>query len=128
MVNFPGLPPNSTNKVMAIILPIIVALGIGIGAGAVETLQHLQQSPITARKQMAQQPFTLAQYNRLTIGMSRSEVELMLQPGTEESRSGGDAKFKWVNPDGSYIRVVFEHDKITNKEQSELPIHPVCPQ
>jgi hypothetical protein len=90
----------------------------------VHALQQIQQSP-----KCQQASFTIGQYDRLKIGMSREQVELILQPGIEESRSAdGEAKFKWENPDGSSIRVVFQKDKLKRKEQVGMSSSPTCHQ
>jgi hypothetical protein len=114
------LPPAPRNGLLALILPAIAALGMGIGTGVVHALQQSPPSPIV------QCPFTIDQYNRLKIGMSQTEVEFILQTGIEESRSDGEAKFKWANPDGSSIRAAFQKDKLKHKEQVGMSLYPAC--
>jgi hypothetical protein len=118
------LPPTPRNRLLALMLSAIAALGMGIGTGVIHTLQQ-SSSPIV--KCVQPQTYTLDQYNRLKIGMSQTEVEFILQTGIEESRSDSEAKFKWENPDGSSIHAVFQKDKLKHKSQAEMSLsHADC--
>jgi hypothetical protein len=120
----PSLPPVSRNGVLALMLSAIAALGAGIGAGAVHALQQPHQSLNRPKVQSVE--FTIGQYNRLKIGMSREQVELILQPGTEESRSDTESTFKWSNSENSYIKALFQGEKLKTKEQVGIPQYPSC--
>jgi hypothetical protein len=118
--NISSLLPDPKNGWLALILSVSAAFGIGVGTGVVQALQRSSPS------QIVQCPFTINQYNRLKIGMTQTEVEFVLQTGIEESRSDGEAKYKWENPDGSSIRAVFQKDKLKHKEQVGMSLSPAC--
>jgi hypothetical protein len=113
----PIFQPPKKNRLAMFLLSAIAALGFGIGSGAVKAIQQID----TAAKNVADKSaITLEQYNRLQIGMPLAQVELILQPGVEESRSATAATFKWQNADGSFIKLIFENNKLKNKAQSGL--------
>jgi hypothetical protein len=122
--NIPILPPTPRNGLLALILSVSAAFGIGVGTGVVQALQRSTPSLIV--KCVQPQTYTIGQYNRLKIGMTQTEVEYILQTGIEESRSDGEAKFKWENPDGSSIQAIFQKDRLKHKAQPGMSLSPAC--
>ncbi|MBD2488739.1 hypothetical protein H6G77_14495 [Aulosira sp. FACHB-615] len=59
--------------------------------------------------------FGYAEYERLEIGMSLTDVRSILGRGTEVSRSKTMATFVWESPDGYKITGIFEGDKLIKK-------------
>ena len=117
-------PSNANQKIITFILSAITALGLGIGSGAVYAIQSLRSE--NQQYLQSQQRITLTEYEYLEIGDSLKQVELILGPGIEESRSGSQIVLVWKNPDGSYIRADFDNEKLTSKQQSELLEHLAC--
>lgn len=114
------IAPASTPyvRLLSLIFSIGVTLGSGLGYGLSQALDTVcQQQPHT---QLQSRHFGQAEYVRLAPGMSPSEVESILDRGTEISRSATIATFVWQNPDGSQIKATFESGKLKSKEQSNL--------
>jgi hypothetical protein len=95
------------------------------GAGAVLLLSGgsiaVQFLPPTAgSSQMAtqQQNVSLADYERLKVGMSLTDAQATLGRAIEISRDETTATYKWVNGDGSEITAVFNDDRLVSKKQS----------
>ena len=67
---------------------------------------------------------TLANYNRLNVGMSRSEVEEYLGPGKQKiSNSLGEYTselYEWRGPHGATVIVAFSGGKLSGKSQDGL--------
>jgi hypothetical protein len=110
------------------VLTMIAVLGFSLGSGAVYGLNRLDRAvenipPIPPKMEsslITSPSFTLSDYNRIQIGMSLAQVELILRPGIEESRSNSTTIFVWENNDKSYIRLFFENGKLINKKQNGL--------
>ena len=109
---------SSTGKIRMFMLSSIAALGFGIGAGAVNALQFNQQPESGNR--YYQQEHTMDKYERLEMGDSLKETELLLGNGVEESRSDTQVNMIWKNEEGSYIKLVFQDDALISREQSGL--------
>jgi hypothetical protein len=105
-------------RLFALIFSIGVTLGSGLGYGlsqALDTVCQQQQQTQLESRHLGQ-----AEYVRLALGMSLSEVESILDRGTEISRSATTAIFIWKNSDGSQIKATFENGKLKSKEQNNL--------
>ncbi|MCG8361908.1 MAG: hypothetical protein MJA27_01085 [Pseudanabaenales cyanobacterium] len=120
-----GPDPFPKKRVIVLLLSIFTAFGFGLGSGIVRGLGQVPYQPRTVI-QPNPSPLTLADYERLKIGMSLATVELLINTGTEESRSDTKVTVIWKNADDSYIRVIFEEDALKSKEQHGLVKHASC--
>ena len=64
--------------------------------------------------------FTRAEYQRLQIGMSLTEVETILGRGIEIQQTKNRETFIWKNSNGSSITATIEEGKLIDKKQSEI--------
>ena len=99
-------------KVLIVVFSMGAALGTGIGYGFVRATCQVESK--------SKALVTLAEYERINPQMALTEVESILGRGTEIHSSESTAIFIWTNPDDSFIRVKFEQDKLTEKEQTGL--------
>lgn len=109
---------KSYGHLLAVIFSIGIALGSGFGYGFNQAISNIKQQELTNKNEFYH--FSRAEYERLKITMSLSEVEAILGRGTEVSRSTTMATFIWHNFDGSKITGTFENGKLKSKEQSGL--------
>lgn len=125
MSSIPNATSSARQKIFMFLLSAFTALGFGVGSGAVYMVTYIP----TDRKQtvqLSQQKVTLDHYQRLEIGDSLKDVELILGSGVEESRIGDQFTFVWENADGSYIKASFDADELVSKQQFDLLRYPVC--
>ena len=108
----PGGPPI---KPFALLASLVLALGVGIGRGLAEKSSFRDQ-PYDTRVTTV----TRVDYERLDIGMTQAEVESILDPGVEVSRSEGEVWLTWENPNGSRIEATFRDGVLIHKQQSAL--------
>jgi hypothetical protein len=67
-----------------------------------------------------QQLVSRADYERLELGMTLTDVQATLGRAIEVSQDETSATYKWVNSDGSQIMAVFRGDRLVSKEQIDL--------
>lgn len=101
--------------------------GIGLLTGAVlgaGGMGYFQVLPLQGQResvvQAIPQRISLADYERVKLDMSLTDVQSVLGPGTETSRSATKATFTWKNSNGSGITAIFEKDRLKSKEQTDL--------
>ncbi|MEL6555359.1 MAG: hypothetical protein AAFQ63_18145 [Cyanobacteria bacterium J06621_11] len=118
-------PPEKEPKAFAI--SIVAALGFGLSSGTIYSINQLFQvsrpnihTYTEAQVKRVSPSFTLLDYSRMKIGMNLAEVELILNPGIEESQSDSASTFVWKNTDGSYIRLFFKNGLLASKQQKDL--------
>jgi hypothetical protein len=112
----PPIPP--VRRLLMLVFSIGVIFGSGIGYGFNQAVSTANQRESTV--QVDRQNIGLAEYERIVLGMSLSEVQTILGRGTEINRSTTIATFVWTNSDGSGMTTVFEKGKLKSKEQSGL--------
>ena len=100
---------------VTLLASLVLILGVGIGRGLVEKFSFHDQPQDTRVTTV-----TRVDYERLDIGMTQFEVESVLNPGVEVSRSEGQVWLTWENPDGSQIEATFEDGVLIHKQQSGL--------
>ena len=103
------------DRIWAGLLSAGIALGTGLVYGISQSFTSLPPpapgcTPIV----------TQVSYEKLKIGMSQTDVEARIGPGTEISRSHNQVTLEWENCDGSGIEVLFEEDRLKNKKQDGL--------
>lgn len=110
-------PPNpfDLNKVLATLASASVAVGVGLGSGFFQSIDDLE-TQVSPNLDI----FTRADYERIEPGMTQVEVESILDPGVEISRSEELTRLIWSNPDGSKITADFENGTLVWKEQLNL--------
>ena len=115
-------PTPSNNKpihsLMKIALSVGVVIGSGIAYGFTQTAFYPEQHQQSSQSKV--HLFDRTEYELLKIDMPLVEVRSILGKGIEISRSVTTATYVWENADGSKITVIFEGDKLKNKEQSGL--------
>ena len=71
-------------------------------------------------------PVTLSDYNLLALGLNVEQVEAILSDGTGATQTQnttsatGGVVYRWTNPDGSYVTVVFVNGVVSSMSQSGL--------
>jgi len=108
-------PGGSPIKPLALLASLVLALGVGIGQGLADKASFRDQPQDTRVTTV-----TRVDYERLDIGMTQFEVESILDPGVEVSRSEGQVWLTWENPDGSEIEATFRDGVLIHKQQSGL--------
>ena len=105
-------------RLMSSVFSIGVALGAGISYG---TLKGNSQQVANVKCTSAE-PINVSRvdYERLELNMSQSEVESILDPGVETSRSENAVHMMWENCDSSRIVVKIENGVLKHKEQLGL--------
>jgi hypothetical protein len=75
---------------------------------------------------------TMSEYQKVTNGMSYSQVALIIgEPGEEASRSNIEVvpgvtesietvSYQWINPNGSHMNAIFQNDRLITKTQAGL--------
>lgn len=109
---------KNTGSKINLFISISVAVGLGgsfVGLGvAYEALSHRVCSLFESSR------VTLADYEKLQAGMSRTDIEATLSPGVEISKSPDTTRLEWENCDGSTLEIVLANGVLVNKQQSEL--------
>ncbi len=103
-----------------------------IGENAKQTFERVANNLSEKNAGWSSDPITLAQYNRLSPGMSYTEARGTIgSPGTEVAKSRIEgvpgvlesietAGYSWTNGDGSNALVIFRNGKLVQKSQSGL--------
>jgi hypothetical protein len=63
---------------------------------------------------------TLAQFNRVQNGMTYAEVVAIFGREGELLPSTRIKAYRWSNPNGSLVRLIFSADRVADKEQQRL--------
>ena len=86
-----------------------VALGAGLVHGIAQTAPYYDSESITR-----------AEYERIDLRMSLTEVEAILGRGIEVAQSESTIAFEWKNSDGSSMEILFEDGRMIQKSQVGL--------
>lgn len=93
-----------------------IALGSGIAYG-------MANAPTADNSCHVGQVVTLADYERIHVGMTLTEARTILGTGTEIQRTQTTVIITWANNDGSKIMAIFQENKLTEKSQDSLLFH-----
>ncbi|NER93145.1 MAG: hypothetical protein F6J86_04785 [Symploca sp. SIO1B1] len=116
------LQTNSSNphplgtKLFALCFLMGVAFGSGIMYAVNQYPTLVNQSTLSAESSN----LTLAEYERLKLGMSIAEAQSILGPGVETSQTETARTLVWNNPNGSKIIAIFVGNQLKNKKQVDL--------
>ena len=111
------LPIILESPFLRLIMAIAVTFGIAYKVVTNISIEQLEEpKPSTTLAES----FTRAEYQRLQIGMSLTEVETILGRGIEIQQTKNRETFIWKNSNGSTITATFEEGKLIDKKQSEI--------
>jgi hypothetical protein len=106
------------------LLIAIFAIGTTFGTGLAHGFKQATDSPAPSHSrsvpQGKSQNLGRAEYERLQLGMTQTQVESILDRGVEVERSIDTATYTWTNFDGSSITTIFKSDKLVKKTQRHL--------
>lgn len=103
--------------ILTVIVSLGAAFGSGFGYGFSKTISSTNPHRESSHRQFQ---FRQADYERLKIGMTLTDVQALLGQGTEIKQSVKVTILEWKNSDKSKIAAVFENGKLTSKEQFGL--------
>ena len=122
-----GLPPSDGNEDTVqtfLLLPMlrnylipIFSLGVALGAGLSNGMNYAATYHENRLEEIA---LTRAEYGRVTMQMSLTQVEAILGRGTEISQAEDFIVFEWKNQNGSSMTAVFEYGYLVQKSQTDL--------
>jgi hypothetical protein len=100
---------------------LLIVLVATLATGGVITLP-LSGISISVPKPLSSrsQPITLAEYERLDVGMTLTDAQATLGRAVEVSRDEKTATYRWTNSNGSGITAIFRDGRLVSKTQSEL--------
>ena len=107
-------PPMPSYDKFSFLLKLIFGLGVSIGVFYTGV-----QSEIVEKKQAM--PFTLAEFERLKIGMPLMHIEAILGRGVKTKQSQSSVTYRWENSNNSRIIGEFDNrDQLINFRQEGL--------
>lgn len=110
------IPPHLKMKLIA----LAFSLGTAFGYGFLHAFsQRSAQSPQSGSS-VEVMSLSMADYERLKLGMSVVEAQAILGRGVEVSQTETTVTLVWVSPDGLRITAVFGENRLTSKEQVKL--------
>lgn len=117
----PSVPPSSgpvTSKLADALVKVIAIGSLGV---------NIIFAPVATGPQNPQfcsmgtcSAISRVEYERLEIGMTLTQVEAILGPGTETYTAENRSQFRWQNSDDYRVEATFQEGKLIEKEQ-KLP-------